>query len=481
MQQPHTWIWGLIPAAVLWLLAGTFQTGTIEQDLAAKAGQIVASQGIGSPATTVDVQDTSSGRHLRLYPNDPRISVAGRDVTVYGTRFSGDGTDLTKSIDQLNGVRLVRNETTLVQEAKPYRWSLSRDGAQVTLAGNVPSPDLRERLVADAKVAFPGAQVKDAMVYARGASGGVETLTGTAFTILKSLVKGSAEIVDGVLSVEGEASSGEAYRGALAAVKAIPAAALGKMDLHPPTAKPYSFMAEKKPGMLILSGYYPDEKSRKDLLALAKRLFFGVEISDKMQEARGEPTNFSKAAAFALSQLSRLDTGTVSLVDQAYKLTGTALYDKAVEQLTAAVKSALPQGFTGQSEVGVKSVEKELDLPTCQALMTGLLGKNRVLFETGGAKIDADSSGLLDTLVFTAKSCPSARIEVSGHTDSDGDDGMNLDLSKRRAQAVVGYLTASGIADDRIHAAGYGETRPIASNDTEDGKALNRRIEFTIQ
>ena len=58
---------------------------------------------------------------------------------------------------------------------------------------------------------------------------------------------------------------------------------------------------------------------------------------------------------------------------------------------------------------------------------------------------------------------------------------MNLDLSKRRAQAVVGYLNASGIADDRIHAAGYGETRPIAPNDTEEGKALNRRIEFTIQ
>ncbi len=459
MQQPHKWIWGLVPAAFLWLLAGIFQTGTIEQDLSKKVAQIVASQGIGSPA----------------------ISVAGRDVTVSGTRFSGDGTDLTKSIDQLNGVRLVRNETTLVPEAKPYRWSVSRDGAQVTLAGNVPSPDLRERLVANAKTAFPDAQVKDTMAYARGVSESTEALTDTAFSLLKSLVKGSAEIVDGVLSVEGETSSGDAYRTALAAVKSIPSAALGKIDLRPPTAKPYSFTAEKKPGMLILSGYYPDEKSRKDLLALAKRLFFGVEITDKMQEARGEPVNFFKAAAFALSQLSRLDVGEVSLVDQAYKLTGTALYDKAVEQISAAVKSALPQGFTGQSEIGVKSVEKELDSATCQAMMTGLLGKNRILFETGGAKIDADSTGLLDALVFTAKSCPAARIEVSGHTDSDGDDGMNLDLSKRRAQAVVGYLNASGIADDRIHAAGYGETRPIAPNDTEEGKALNRRIEFTIQ
>ncbi len=459
MQQPHKWIWGLIPAALLWVLASMFQTGHIERDLTAKTGTVI---------TAKEIVDSG-------------ISVAGRDVTINGLRFAGDGADLTKAVETLDGVRLVRNATKLVDEAKPYRWSLIRDGAKVTLGGNVPSPVLRGTITNAAKVALPDTQVSDSMTYARGAAGELEKLVGFAFAPMASLSKGSAEIVDGVLSISGEAATGDAYRKTLAAIEAIPAALKGKMDIQPPTAKPYTFTAEKMPGSLVLTGFYPDEKTHKGILAQAKRLFFGVEITDKMQEAQGAPVNFSNAAAFALSQLARMENGVASLIDQAYKLSGKALYDKAVEQMNNAIKFDLPQGFTGVSEVGVKAVEKELDAATCQALMTGLLGKGRILFETGGARISADSAGLLDSLAFSARSCPAARIEVSGHTDSDGDDTANLNLSQRRAESVVNYLRTAGIAEDRIHAVGYGETRPIASNDTDEGKALNRRIEFTIQ
>ena len=74
---------------------------------------------------------------------------------------------------------------------------------------------------------------------------------------------------------------------------------------------------------------------------------------------------------------------------------------------------------------------------------------------------------------------PSLSVEVGGHTDSQGDDASNLDLSNRRAAAVVTALGERGVPQWSMRAKGYGETRPIASNADEAGRARNRRIEFT--
>ena len=72
------------------------------------------------------------------------------------------------------------------------------------------------------------------------------------------------------------------------------------------------------------------------------------------------------------------------------------------------------------------------------------------------------------------------KIEISGHTDSKGTDSYNLTLSQNRAQSVVDYLAAHGIDKGRLKAAGYGETKPIDTNDTDEGRQNNRRTEFEI-
>jgi outer membrane protein OmpA-like peptidoglycan-associated protein len=71
-------------------------------------------------------------------------------------------------------------------------------------------------------------------------------------------------------------------------------------------------------------------------------------------------------------------------------------------------------------------------------------------------------------------------LELAGHTDSDGDDSSNLTLSQKRADAVLNYLLSKGVDADRLTAVGYGETRPIDTNDTDAGKQNNRRTEFQI-
>jgi OOP family OmpA-OmpF porin len=117
----------------------------------------------------------------------------------------------------------------------------------------------------------------------------------------------------------------------------------------------------------------------------------------------------------------------------------------------------------------------------CQQLFSELLGKGTIRFETGRSTLDPDSGGLLDRLIETALRCPTANIEVEGHTDAAGDAAANQSLSEKRAQAVVDYLVKAGLPASRFTAVGYGSTQPVTSNDTEEGKAQNRRIEFVVK
>ena len=78
------------------------------------------------------------------------------------------------------------------------------------------------------------------------------------------------------------------------------------------------------------------------------------------------------------------------------------------------------------------------------------------------------------------KEVPTLKIELSGHTDNIGKDDYNLKLSQNRADAVKNYLVSRAVDPNRIDAVGYGETRPIVSNDTKEGRASNRRTEFEI-
>jgi outer membrane protein OmpA-like peptidoglycan-associated protein len=87
---------------------------------------------------------------------------------------------------------------------------------------------------------------------------------------------------------------------------------------------------------------------------------------------------------------------------------------------------------------------------------------------------------VLDQVAQVMRERPTAVVRVEGHTDSFGSDSYNQSLSERRSHAVVRYLIQKGIQSERLEAVGFGESRPIASNDTEQGRAKNRRTEFHI-
>lgn len=147
--------------------------------------------------------------------------------------------------------------------------------------------------------------------------------------------------------------------------------------------------------------------------------------------------------------------------------------------------SANAANFIGVSETmdltsvgGYQEITKDLYLVPIEVGSTVRL--NNIFFETGKSELKSESYNELNRVVEMLTQNPSMTIELSGHTDNVGNDASNKKLSQDRANACKAYLESKGIDASRLKAVGYGKDKPVADNGTEEGKALNRRVEFTI-
>ena len=104
-----------------------------------------------------------------------------------------------------------------------------------------------------------------------------------------------------------------------------------------------------------------------------------------------------------------------------------------------------------------------------------------VLFEQSKTDLLPESYAELDVVVEFLKNNPTVAIELAGHTDNRGVPSANIELSRARVEKVKAYLVSKGISEKRITGKGYGGSHPIASNDDEETRKLNRRVEFTIK
>jgi outer membrane protein OmpA-like peptidoglycan-associated protein len=123
-------------------------------------------------------------------------------------------------------------------------------------------------------------------------------------------------------------------------------------------------------------------------------------------------------------------------------------------------------------------IKKDLSLAPIETGQVIRLNNLFFIFDTD--QLIEESKGELKQLLSTLIENPSMKIEIAGHTDSKGSDEYNLILSRRRAQAVMNYLLENGIDPKRLSAKGYGESMPIADNDTEEGCQQNRRVEYHV-
>jgi outer membrane protein OmpA-like peptidoglycan-associated protein len=103
-----------------------------------------------------------------------------------------------------------------------------------------------------------------------------------------------------------------------------------------------------------------------------------------------------------------------------------------------------------------------------------------ITFALESYAVEPQFRATLDEVAQTLSAYPSTYIDIYGHTDSSGTDAYNMTLSRNRAQSVANYLSTRGVASARIATQGFGESQPIASNETEEGRAANRRVEIRI-
>jgi OmpA-OmpF porin, OOP family len=454
------WWPGLIVLGVFWVIAAWTNTVPLESDLAARSGAAL--------------KDTVLDK--------TRIAVEGRDVTLVADAFSEDGRHTAVArVEGVAGVRLVNDETRLVPEAKPFVWSAERDVVRVTLGGSAPLPAIRGRLLEAARAGLGGVEVVDQMNLARGAPPRFDSAAQLLIDQIGKLKDGKITISDSNVTLSGMARDLGGREAIAATLKSLPEGF--KVAANDIKAPPYIFQAYKDPVAvtLTLSGYVPDNAAHAALVAAAGRKFFNEKVVDNLKASVGAPQGFAAAVVPALGELSRLSTGTLVLSDRQVKLSGDALYDAAAAQIRAGPDKDFPQGFQYGADISVKPTAAPVDGTVCQQLFSELLSKGSVRFEPARAGIDPDSTGLLDRLIETALRCPATNIEIGGHTDADGNDASNQTLSEKRAEAVVDYLVKAGLPSDRFTAVGYGSTQPVASNETDEGKAQNRRIEFVVR
>jgi OOP family OmpA-OmpF porin len=454
------WWPGLILLGVFWVIAAWTSTFPLEADLAARSGAAL--------------KDTVLDK--------TRIAVDGRDVTLGADAFSEDGRrSAVTRVEGVAGVRLVDDETRLVPEAKPFVWSAERDVVRVTLGGSAPLPATKGRLLEAARASLGGVEVVDQMNLARGAPQRFDNAAQLLIEQIGKLKDGRIAISDANVTLSGMARDLGGREAIAAALKNLPEGF--KVAANDIKAPPYIFQAYKDPVAvtLTLSGYVPDSAVHTALVAAAGRKFFSEKVVDNLKASIGAPQGFAAAVVPALGALSRLSTGTLVVSDREVKLSGDALYDTAAAQIRAGLGRDFPQGFQYKADISVKPAAAPVDGTVCQQLFSELLSKGSIRFEPARATIDPDSTGLLDRLIETALRCPATTVEIAGHTDTDGDDASNQALSEKRAQAVADYLVKAGLPADRFTAVGYGSTQPVASNDTDEGKAQNRRIEFVVR
>lgn len=157
---------------------------------------------------------------------------------------------------------------------------------------------------------------------------------------------------------------------------------------------------------------------------------------------------------------------------------------------TAVATGCAPRVFGDDSGIAILGTAPPVEAPApppepqkrVEVREDRIVINEKIQFELDSAKIMEASHDLLNEVAKVIKEHPGIKkIHIEGHASAEGSDAHNLKLSKNRANAVMKYLTKQGgIAKDMLSAEGYGETRPIADNETEEGREKNRRVEFMI-
>ena len=252
-----------------------------------------------------------------------------------------------------------------------------------------------------------------------------------------------------------------------------------------PSQGPPEFVATLSPeGLVQLRGRLSSENLRTVAESYAQAAFGSDNVYTGARIVEDLPSDWSVRVLAALGALSELSNGAVTVTPESVVVSGNT----GNPQASTAIASLLATKLGEAQEFDIRvAYQEQLDpvaaIPTpeeCEAEIAGIVGTSKITFEPGSATINASALGTMDDIAEVLRQCGDLRIEIQGHTDSQGREEMNLSLSQARAQSVLNELRARRVLTSTFSAKGYGETNPIADNGTEEGREANRRIEFRL-
>ncbi|MGR3717059.1 MAG: OmpA family protein [Thermohalobaculum sp.] len=242
------------------------------------------------------------------------------------------------------------------------------------------------------------------------------------------------------------------------------------------------------PGQVALSGAVPDETARRVIETYAAARFGQAALRPVLNLVNSGagpsvPADWEAAALVVLDALSGVSEGEAELSPGRITVRGTVAGPAEAGRLHRLMAGAAPEGYAVASALTIdlpaQVAVAPLSAPRCAVVLGAAVKARPIAFAPGSVVFEAGSREALDRLSEILRRCDNGRIEIGGHTDSQGSKGMNQRLSWARAEAVLDALIASGVPLDRLATRGYGEEHPVASNETEAGRTRNRRIEFT--
>ena len=245
------------------------------------------------------------------------------------------------------------------------------------------------------------------------------------------------------------------------------------------------FVASRTPdGLVVLRGRLTDERLSNAVLALARAEFGPDTVDMHANIDAATPEGWSMRSLLAVDALARLEHGTVVMRPDRFDIRGASGDPNASDALSQLMSEKLGQGARFNLDVRYdESLDPVAMQPTparCEDWIQAILDERMITFEPGSTTIEGPAIAVMDDIAEVLRECGRLELEIAGHTDSQGRLETNMRLSQQRADAVLGGLLERGIPVSGFKAKGYGPEFPIASNDTEDGREKNRRIEFRL-
>lgn len=235
----------------------------------------------------------------------------------------------------------------------------------------------------------------------------------------------------------------------------------------PPAATP-------QPGQVLASGTVPDEATRVAVLARLHAVYGADKVVDQIAVGQvAQPANWNAYVQKLITpDLKQITRGQLKIDGSTVSVRGEVANEAQRQKIVSDFASSLNPTYTVNNGLRVSASE--------QNILDSTLANRIIEFDSGKATLAASGRLILDQMAGAMLKLQGRKVEVIGHTDNQGLKASNQNLSQARAEAVLTYLADKGVNPDMLSASGQGSDRPIASNDTAEGRARNRRIEFRI-